>query len=728
MTLDELKYVLAQEGTFVVLVGCAWCPDTQGKVKYLNQVANEYGVDKVYNWDFKLDGGVGGLTSTTIANPRIPTESGTANLLHARTSDVALTHIFTDWVNGYLPNLVSQNTKQNNGAGQLVAGTHPVTLQPVSSQRIQAPYVFVYDKRNYNEQGVWKPILGHVELMGNFNITGDPASKGAQLRINSLRSLFSRIEWQPSGLVGEAPSQAGLNNGQITGISKKSLEYRLKGQTQYTAVPSSGNVITGLAAGTYEVRYTQAVRGFDTSDNAAGEAAKTVYEYGPAVEVIVPEGPYAGGDSGGSNPGNDSSPVHNPGNNSGTNSGNSGNAQPITAPEGPSGESGVTRISSEVNSETGRAVALVTQSAVHSLLHALKQGGQPAAKSRLILEVDHQGSAGSVQVTVPREAFNELAQNTNFELKVDAGFASIVLDAEALKVINANRDSGSISIILSKSELPAEAKEVLGDRPVYDLLVYAGQSNVSTFGGSQVLVAFPYSPAPNENPNAIIVYYVTEDGELELVKGRFHAAAGSVEFRTTHFSQYIIGYNNIDFADVPAAAWYADAVTYLAARGITSGTDDTHFSPSGKVTRGQFIVLLLKALDISPDAPAASNFSDAGDTYYTGYLAAAKRLGIANGLQGNRFAPNQTITREELFTFLYRALLAAGEPVAVNTGTAASLSGFADQAEVSAFAREAIQALVEAGILAGSNNRLLPTGVTSRAEAVQVLYNLLTHS
>lgn len=57
------------------------------------------------------------------------------------------------------------------------------------------------------------------------------------------------------------------------------------------------------------------------------------------------------------------------------------------------------------------------------------------------------------------------------------------------------------------------------------------------------------------------------------------------------------------------------------------------------------MVMLMKAYEIAPDTNPTGNFVDAGDTYYTGYLATAKRLGIANGVGDNKFAPERAITR-----------------------------------------------------------------------------------
>ena len=80
--------------------------------------------------------------------------------------------------------------------------------------------------------------------------------------------------------------------------------------------------------------------------------------------------------------------------------------------------------------------------------------------------------------------------------------------------------------------------------------------------------------------------------------------------------------------------------------------------PDAALMRGQFVTLLLRAYGIEAKENASDNFSEAGDAYYTGYLAAAKRLGISSGVGGNEFAPEKAITRQEIFTPLCNALKA----------------------------------------------------------------------
>lgn len=204
----------------------------------------------------------------------------------------------------------------------------------------------------------------------------------------------------------------------------------------------------------------------------------------------------------------------------------------------------------------------------------------------------------------------------------------------------------------------------------------------------------------------------------------YDSATGRISFSTSHFSQYAVGYNKVDFKDVDKGAWYSKAVSFIAAREITSGTGGGNFSPEAMLTRGQFIVMLMRAYGIAPDIDPEDNFADAGDTYYTGYLAAAKRLGISAGIGNNLYAPEREITRQEMFTLLYNALKVIGKlPFG---GVGKPLSAFTDADSISSFAKEAITFFVGTGIIVGNGGKLSPTSTTTRAEMAQVLYQLMS--
>src|SRR5690606_10456623 len=104
-----------------------------------------------------------------------------------------------------------------------------------------------------------------------------------------------------------------------------------------------------------------------------------------------------------------------------------------------------------------------------------------------------------------------------------------------------------------------------------------------------------------EDAESIVLYYVTPSGELTTMRGKYTPSTETVDFVTPPFSQFLIGYNKVSFADVPAGRWYSEAVGFLAARSIVNGTGEGLFSPGAAITRGQFIVLLMRAYGIQPE-------------------------------------------------------------------------------------------------------------------------------
>jgi hypothetical protein len=291
--------------------------------------------------------------------------------------------------------------------------------------------------------------------------------------------------------------------------------------------------------------------------------------------------------------------------------------------------------------------------------------------------------------------------------------------------------SGSKAVISigqgDKSNLPEDVKDAIGDKPLIRLtLTIDGRQTVWSNPGAPVTVSIPYTPTEEElaNPESIVVWYIDGSGNaIAIPSGHYDPATGTVTFDTTHFSHYAVAYSPLSFSDVAADAWYERAVSFIAAREITTGTGGGYFSPEAKLTRGQFIVMLMKAYGLAPGTDTEDNFADAGSTYYTGYLAAAKRLGISAGIGNNMFAPDKEIIRQEMFTLLYNTLKVIGQLPQGHSGKA--LSDFTDANSVAAWAEEAIALLIESGTVGGSDGALASLSTTTRAEMAQVLYNLL---
>lgn len=167
------------------------------------------------------------------------------------------------------------------------------------------------------------------------------------------------------------------------------------------------------------------------------------------------------------------------------------------------------------------------------------------------------------------------------------------------------------------------------------------------------------------------------------------------------------------FVDVPANAYYADAVKWAVSKGITSGTSTTTFSPNTSCTRAQMVTFLWRAAGSPAPKSTVNPFTDvqAGSYYYDAVLWAVEQ-GITSGTSATTFAPDATVTRAQTVTFLYRA---AGSP-AVTGGS------FADVA-ADAYYAAAVAWAVSENITAGTGNGLFtPDTACSRAQIVTFLY------
>ena len=106
--------------------------------------------------------------------------------------------------------------------------------------------------------------------------------------------------------------------------------------------------------------------------------------------------------------------------------------------------------------------------------------------------------------------------------------------------------------------------------------------------------------------------------------------------------------------DVPADAYYAKAVAWAVENGITEGTSDTAFAPGTICTRAHGVTFLYRAAKATASV-GASAFTDVADSaYYADAVKWATEQGITKGVSSTLFGPDETCTRAQIVTFLYR--------------------------------------------------------------------------
>ena len=173
------------------------------------------------------------------------------------------------------------------------------------------------------------------------------------------------------------------------------------------------------------------------------------------------------------------------------------------------------------------------------------------------------------------------------------------------------------------------------------------------------------------------------------------------------------------FVDVPADAYYYDAVLWAAENGITGGTSDTTFSPDAPCTRAQIVTFLWRAAG-SPVVNYAMNFSDVpADAYYAEAVRWAVSQGITTGTGNGMFSPDATCTRAQAMTFIYRSVQAQGGGM---QGAWMFQNPFED-VSLESYYGEAVMWAVANGVTSGtSSTTFSPDADCTRAQIVTFLY------
>lgn len=389
----------------------------------------------------------------------------------------------------------------------------------------------------------------------------------------------------------------------------------------------------------------------------------------------------------------------------------------------------VTKVEAKADS-AGKSSAVVTAQQVNDAVkkaveEASKDNGSKAAVVEI--KVNAPADAKAVETSLPKAAVSQAAESKVEAVTITTPVAAVTLDQKALAQV-AKEATADIVINITKvddTKISSETKQAVGDKPVYDFSVKSGDKAITSLGG-KVEVAVPYSLKPGEDPNAVVLYSVASEGSPKVImNGAYDADKQAVVFTTDATLTYAAGYNKVYFEDVKANDWYDNAVSFIAARNIANGTAEGQYSPDANLTRGQLITMLMRSYGIQPDAQASSNFADAGNTYYTGYLSAAKRLGISDGIGNNLFAPEKEITRQEMFTLLYNTLNVMGE-LPADAATGKSVTDYSDAAAIAPWAMDAMKLFVGTGTVSGSEGKLAPENMSNRAQMAQLLFNLLS--
>ena len=174
------------------------------------------------------------------------------------------------------------------------------------------------------------------------------------------------------------------------------------------------------------------------------------------------------------------------------------------------------------------------------------------------------------------------------------------------------------------------------------------------------------------------------------------------------------------FNDIAEIAWAKDAIETLAEMGAINGKGEGKFDPYAPVTRAEFVKILVSAMSLA-NPGAVCTFDDVTEEWSKPYIASAAALGIVTGTGENQFSPNAPITREQGAAMLYRAAGKCGIILDKSEG-----EPFADDGEISGYAKEGVYALLASNIISGKGSGIFaPKDYLQRAEAAKIIYGIL---
>lgn len=227
--------------------------------------------------------------------------------------------------------------------------------------------------------------------------------------------------------------------------------------------------------------------------------------------------------------------------------------------------------------------------------------------------------------------------------------------------------------------------------------------------GTPELSRVSFVPSSSYQGTAILSYTGTDTGGGSYT--------GTVEITVTPGT-------NAGFRDMRNYAWAETAVDYLYQNGVVTGISAMEFGPGQTMTRADYVVMLCRAFGLNSGGTAS--FSDVPqDSYYAAAVATARDLNIVQDDGTGRFQPLNGVTRQDSMLYLQMAMRAAGW--SLPDGSSSLLDRYSDGGSVAPYARGAMAAMIDLGVLQGNGSgQLNPGGILTRAEMAVLLYRALT--
>ncbi|MBH5319718.1 S-layer homology domain-containing protein [Paenibacillus sp. GSMTC-2017] len=286
-----------------------------------------------------------------------------------------------------------------------------------------------------------------------------------------------------------------------------------------------------------------------------------------------------------------------------------------------------------------------------------------------------------------------------------------------------DKDKSLQLVVETQQSSPTDtnSKIVATSLPV-KMYVQSGDKKVEVdWLSSQVLLPTNYSG------DVILVKKNARTNEWVYVPSRTIQQGTSQIVEATNLTSDVLYLINqqISFSDMKGH-WADKDISWLASRYIVKGNSKGSFNPQNDISRAEFTSLLIRILGIEEDTKqSTSTFKDV-DTkaWYFDDINTALKLGLVSGVDKDQYAPNKSITREEMAVMISKALKYLGKDVPAKETD--SQGQFKDANLISSWAKDAVKLMVDTGLMQGKGDQQFdPTNYATRAESAVLIKKLL---
>ncbi|WP_082595680.1 polysaccharide lyase family 8 super-sandwich domain-containing protein [Paenibacillus sp. Soil750] len=357
------------------------------------------------------------------------------------------------------------------------------------------------------------------------------------------------------------------------------------------------------------------------------------------------------------------------------------------------------------------------------------------------VDAEHAG----MSVVLPASAIAQAANNTPLAaISIQAGKYGYVLPVNAIHLADAAKSLGSdikdLNIVVSVVQVDDTERKAIEDSsrvagvkllaaPVDFHVSVEGNGKtqvIDNFGSMYISRSVVIDGSVNIDQTTVLLYDPAT-GSMTFVPATFKVKDGqtTVTIIRNGNSIYTIAETNTSFTDL-AQHWAKADIEQLAAKMIVNGLSKDVFVPDQRMTRAEFVTLLVRGLGLTEDR-SASHFADiSNDDWFVGSVGAAVKADLIDGFEDGTFQPEGTLTREQLAVLMVRAMAAVNGIAKASVNSEHTLNQFTDRNTISSWAVTSVGEALNMNIMSGMTaTAFQPPTEASRAQAAVMLKRVL---